>query len=266
MIPRGSPRPSALAGQWFAASADALATDVANFLEGALPPRELSRVTGILTPHAGLIYSGPTAGRAWGATRHRQPARIVLIGPAHRVGFYGLALGDFSSFVIPTGEVPVDRSALARLESLGLGAFVPYAHDAEHCLEVELPFVHALFPRTPIIPLLVGQAPPREVVAALEAIATPEDLIAISSDLSHFYPYDLARSHDETTLQHVLHLDTARLDGLDACGHVGLQAFTTFERARGDIAVLLDYRTSGDTAGDRRSVVGYGAIAFGPRA
>jgi hypothetical protein len=241
-----------------------LQADVARYLEGAHVPARLAHVSAIITPHAGLAYSGPVAGLAWGAARMRRPARIVLIGPAHRVGFWGLALGDFEAFAIPTGLVQVDRGALASLEDAKLAAFVPYAHDAEHSLEIELPFAHALFPGTPIVPLLVGEASCEDIVAVLGALVRPDDLVVVSSDLSHFHPYDVARLRDEATLEHITHLDAAGLDGHDACGYLGVQALARFAQGRGEVAVRLDYRNSGDTAGDRRAVVGYGAVAFGP--
>ncbi len=270
MIPRGSIRPSALAGTWYPADPQVLANAVASLVAPAKPV-PLGSLDAIIVPHAGHPYSGPTAGLGWGALNRTPRAvpiqRVILLGPAHRVGFRGIALGDYQAFAHPLGEVPVDRVALADLEHNALGAFVPTAHDLEHCLEIQLPFLHTVLPQRPIVPLLIGQGPESElnaaVDAALDRLLSPGDLLAVSSDLSHFLPYDTASRFDRETLAGILALDD-RLDGERACGYKGIQAAIRRARRQGQRAVLIDYRSSGDTAGDKRSVVGYGALALGP--
>lgn len=279
MVPRGSIRPPALAGTWYPADAELLRRSVAGFLRSARRVEGLAALDALVVPHAGHIYSGPTAGLAWGALgvdergdapwAGRELTRVVLLGPAHRVGFPGLALGDFEAFAHPLGETPVDRAALADLEALGLGGFVPGAHDAEHCLEIQLPFCALALPGRPIVPLLIGLGPEpalgQLVDAALTHLLRPGDLLVISSDLSHFRPYDEARRVDLETLGRIERLDE-RLDGERACGYKAIRAAIHRARHHHHRAALIDYRSSGDTAGDRRSVVGYGALAFGPAA
>lgn len=266
---RGRVRPSALAGQWYPRDARVLDQEVHAHLARASAAiaehlGELASVAFIVTPHAGMMYSGPTAGHAWAAAP-RDARRVILVGPAHRVPFRGIALGDFEAFAIPTAQVPVDRAALAELEARfpELCGFVPGAHDEEHCLEIQLPFLHAVLPGVPIVPLLAGAVSTAELATVLSELLRPGDLLAVSTDLSHFHPYDDARRRDSATLEAIVSLATGTLTGEDACGHRGVSAAGTLARKRGYRAVLLDYRSSGDTGGDRDAVVGYGAVAIG---
>lgn len=270
MNERGTVRPSALAGAWYPASQRALERSVSEYLATAEPIDTLTHLDTLIVPHAGHAYSGRVAGKAWGAistaSRATPIERVILIGPAHRVAFDGLALGDFTAFAHPLGPTPVDRDALHELEREGLGAFIPGAHDQEHCLEIELPFLAMALPGVPFVPILIGLGPERalsaRVDAALETTLRPTDLLVISSDLSHFRPYDDARAFDTDTLTRILALD-GHLDSERACGYKGVQAAIRRARRQTLNGVLLAYETSGDTAGDRRSVVGYGALAFG---
>lgn len=267
---RGDVRPAVLAGRWYPGEADVLRRAVRGYLDAAVgrAPAEAADVRAIIAPHAGYVYSGPTAGVAWRALaeawRGRRPRRVVLVGPAHRVAFMGVALGDYRAFRVPTGEVPVDRAALAALEAAGLGAWVPDAHVEEHCLEIELPFLLEVFGEAgpPIVPLLMGHVDHARATAALEAALGDDDALVVSSDLSHYLPYDDARERDLATLGRVVALDP-RLHGEEACGHRGIGAALDIARHRGWRARLLDYRSSGDTAGDKEAVVGYGAVSLG---
>lgn len=270
-VARGSIRPSPLAGRWYPGDARTLAAEVAGFLargesRAARATEVLSAVAIIVSPHAGLVYSGPTAGVAWAAAPDGVK-RIVIVGPAHRVPFRGVAIADYAAFAIPTGEIPVDRAALAELERAYplLCGFVPGAHDQEHCLEIQLPFAHARFPGVPIVPLLVGAITTDDLATLIDAVLRPGDLLVVSTDLSHFHPYDDARARDLRTLEVIGALGaTDELDGEDACGHRGVSAGAALARRRGYRALLLDYSSSGDTGGDRDAVVGYGAVALGP--
>ncbi len=272
MIARGDIRASALAGRWYPGDAATLTREVEGYLARARLPESLSALASVATivsPHAGLVYSGGTAGHAWASVARTAPhaaTRIVIVGPAHRVAFKGVALGDFAAYRIPTGDVPVDRAALAALEARHpqLVSFVPGAHDAEHCLEIQLPFVQAVLPGVPIVPLLAGGISPAELATVLDAVLRPGDLLVVSTDLSHFHPYEDARARDLATLQSMAGLAPFDLGGEDACGYRGVAAGALIARLRGYLAVLLDYSNSGDTGGDRGGVVGYGALAMGP--
>ncbi len=264
---RGWPRRPAHAGTFYPGTAPALSRVVRQHLAAAdtEPLRRLvaSGVSphAILVPHAGYIYSGPTAAVAVSAVT-RRPGRVVMVGPGHRVRFRGISAADFSSYEVPGGSLPVDREALATLEAAGLARFVPEAHVEEHCLEVMIPWLLERFPGVAIVPLLVGAASHADVDAALSHVLRPDDLVLVSSDLSHFHPYDVARRLDLATLEAVRHGDAGALDGRRACGHIGLGGLLTLAARQGWEPCVLDYRSSGDTAGDRDRVVGYGAAAF----
>jgi len=263
-------RPAALAGRWYPADVSTLRASVQRHLDAASAAgvAPLLGLHGVISPHAGHIYSGPMAGRAF-ATLPGGHRRAVLVGPAHRVGFRGLSAGDYDRYEIPGASFPVDRDAVAAATALGLVGFVPEAHRHEHCLEIMLPFLAEATrvgpseePCLPIVPLLVGQATVDQVAAALEALLQPGDLLIVSSDLSHFHPYDEARARDTATLDAIVRGEVDRLTGHDACGYRAIQGASRVADARGWRRTLLGYESSGDTAGDRASVVGYGAVAL----
>jgi MEMO1 family protein len=259
MSRRGAERPPAVAGMFYPGDERILVATVRRLLADAdVEPRDAAA---ILVPHAGYSYSGPIAAVAIGAVA-TTPGRVVLVGPAHRVRFDGVSAADFSAYRVPTGRLPVDRAGVADLEAAGLARFLPTAHADEHCLEVMIPLLLERFGQLPILPLLVGAASAADVEAALARALRPGDLLLISSDLSHFLPYDEARRRDLQTLDDVVAGRWSELTGYDACGHRGLAGAMRLAARRGWRAELLDYRSSGDTAGDRARVVGYAAVAF----
>jgi hypothetical protein len=214
----------------------------------------------IVVPHAGYVYSGPIAASAYAlcAPAADRITRVVLVGPAHRVWLEGLASPGASAMRTPLGDVIVDVEALERA---GVTAH-PAAHAREHSLEVQLPFLQRVLPRARVLPLVVGGAAPAEVGALVEALwGGDETVVVISSDLSHFLSYENARAADRATADRIVAL-ADDLGGDDACGAAGINGLTWVARRRGMRATLLDLRSSGDTAGGREEVVGYGAFAF----
>jgi AmmeMemoRadiSam system protein B len=256
-------RDSALAGTWYPSEGVLLREHVEAYLEAARQEgaTATTQPMAIVAPHAGLTYAGPTAAHSFLSVKDR-PDRIILIGPAHRVAFQGISAGAFSHYVCPLGELPVDQDAVLKLRTHGFVCSVPEAHDQEHCLEMMMPFILALWDSVPIVPLLVSHAEPADVVRILEEIMTPGDLLVVSTDLSHFLPYDEARNRDLDTLHTVLEGRWRELGPHDACGYVGLSALIQFAHQRHFKGTLLDYRNSGDTSGDQVRVVGYGALAY----
>jgi|CXWL01.1.fsa_nt_gi AmmeMemoRadiSam system protein B len=223
------------------------------------PPRAL------VAPHAGYVYSGPIAGTAFATLTPfaQQIRRVVLLGPAHRVPVRGLALPGADALATPLGDVAVSREMVAALAGLPQVVVAPRVHAPEHALEVELPFLQRLLaPGWEVLPLVVGDADEAEVAAVLARVwALPATLTVISSDLSHYLPYDTARRVDRATADAVLGLG-GPLVAEEACGAApwnGLLALARRDRLHPH---LLDLRSSGDTAGDRDAVVGYGAFAF----
>ncbi len=258
-------RPPAVAGLFYPTDPATLRRQVAGHLAGVTPRGAgTARVKAVIAPHAGYVYSGPTAGFAFAqlAAEAATIRRIVLLGPAHRVALDGIGLPGCDGFATPLGDVPVAAEAARRVAGLPRVTTSPAAHESEHSLEVELPFLQLLLDEFELLPLVVGDARGEEVAAVLEAVwGGPETRIVISSDLSHYLPYERARAIDDETARAIVALE-APLERGRACGALPIDGLLVAARRRGLTARLLDLRNSGDTAGDRHRVVGYGAFDF----
>ncbi len=257
-------RPPAVAGAFYPRQSSRLNQLLDEYLEAAEPPL-LAGVRAIIAPHAGYVYSGPVAAFAYALLSQQalDPARCYLLGPAHRAWFKGVALADYAAFETPLGTVAVDQERVQCLAESGTAfQILSQAHDNEHCLEVQLPFLQRIYPDVPIVPLLFGDVAPQEVARVLNAQLEPEALLIISSDLSHYHPYDQARHLDRDFLDAVLEDEPHRVLQGEACGQGPIAALMYLARERAWKPHLLDYRTSGDTAGDRSQVVGYAALAY----
>ncbi len=257
-------RSPAVAGMFYPSSPTALRQVVAQHLEAARPPT-LTRVRAVIAPHAGYIYSGPIAAFAYKVLAQQPaPKRVYLMGPAHRVPFTGVALGAYAGFATPLGTVPVDSATIEALSARAdLFKVNLLAHAPEHCLEVQIPFLQMTYdPVPPIVPLLFGDVDSVQVAEALAPQLGSEDLIIVSSDLSHYYPYHEARRLDQDLLQALMEGDMRRVLKGEACGLLPILTVMELAQRLAWRPHLLDYRNSGDTAGDRRQVVGYAAIAY----
>lgn len=256
-------RPPALAGAFYPRQASELSRQLRQFLDDAEPKRGAA-VKALIAPHAGYIYSGAIAASAYAAIAGmRGPIkRVVLAGPAHRVPLKGLALPAVDALATPLGVVPVDPAATLALAGMSQVSENLAAHELEHSLEVQLPFLQTLLEDFKVVPLLVGDANPKEVAQVLDALwGGPETLIVISSDLSHYLPYERARAVDRETAQMILRL-SPELSPEQACGGMPINGLLLASRLHGLKPELLDLRNSGDTAGDQRRVVGYAAFVF----
>jgi AmmeMemoRadiSam system protein B len=257
-------RSPAVAGAFYPGQAAPLAQTVAALLQSVTRPEPARPPKAIIVPHAGYIYSGPIAASAYaalGALRH-VVKRVVLLGPVHRVAVRGLATPGASAFATPLGTVSVDLAAIASIAHLPQVVESAAAHALEHSLEVQLPFLQQVLDDFTLVPLAVGDATPEEVAEILEALwGGPETLIVISSDLSHYLPYDIAQATDKRTAQAILDL-RPELGHEQACGGTPVNGLLLAARRRHMKPQLLDLRNSGDTAGDRDRVVGYAAFSF----
>jgi AmmeMemoRadiSam system protein B len=256
-------RNPAVAGMFYPAEPARLRATVEQYLQSAESRGSVPKA--IIVPHAGYVYSGPIAASAYTrlATAADIIKRVVLLGPAHRVSFRGLALPSCQSFMTPLGAVPVDQEAVANITHLPQVLVMDDAHIAEHSLEVHLPFLQTVLSEFTLVPLAVGQVSAVEVGEVLECLwGGAETLIVISSDLSHYYDYETARRMDTTTSQAIEQLRPEDIGYEQACGRIPINGLLYIARKRGMHAKTIDLRNSGDTAGSRDQVVGYGAYVF----
>jgi hypothetical protein len=261
-------RPPAVAGMFYTGDARVLAEEVAGMLDAAgvhAPPQSVPKA--LIVPHAGHIYSGPIAASAYArlAGVAEVVERVVLFGPAHRVAVNGLALPDVEAFATPLGVVPLDLEAMRAAQALPQVSISAAAHAMEHSLEVQLPFLQAVLADFRLVPFVVGHTDGHAIAEVIDLLwGGPETLIVISSDLSHYLPYAMARQKDQATTDSILGLHPLT-EFEQACGALPINGLIEVARRRGLAPRLLDLRNSGDTAGDRSRVVGYASFAFEER-
>jgi AmmeMemoRadiSam system protein B len=256
-------RPAAVAGRFYPAEPRQLRADVSAMLTEAGAPQGGIRPKALIAPHAGYVYSGAVAAEAFRTVAGSSTTRVVLIGPAHYVGFSGIAVPGAEAFATPLGSVPVDRHAHAISAEFPFVARNDAAHAPEHALEVELPFLQVAVGKFTLVPLLVGDAVASDVGMLLDSLwGGPETLIVVSSDLSHYHDYETARRLDAATALHIESGAWAELGPDDACGARPIAGFLVAAERRGLKARRLALSNSGDSAGGRDRVVGYGAWAF----
>ncbi len=270
-------KPPAVAGMFYPADPETLKSQVSAFLDAA-QPAESAPPKAVIAPHAGYRYSGPVAGSAYAPLRALagMVKRVVLLGPAHRVGFSGVAISAAEAFDTPLGAVPVDADGIRLSRSFPFVAEHDAAFSEEHSLEVHLPFLIETLKTFRLVPLLIGDANPEDVGRLMDALwGGQETLFVISSDLSHYHDYDTARERDAATSRAIESLDYSAIGYGDACGRNAVNGLLYLAGSRGLTARTVDLRNSGDTAGGRDRVVGYGAylvyesgskrISFGDR-
>jgi AmmeMemoRadiSam system protein B len=257
-------RQAAVSGLFYPDDAETLRQTLSEYLAqapaaGGEPPKA------IIVPHAGYVYSGPVAASAFARLAGGRDTirRVVLLGPSHRVPFYGLAVSGDTSYRTPLGDIPIDQEAVQEVLALPQVVKLDAAHASEHSLEVQLPFLQFLLGDFQLVPLVVGDAESDQVAEVLERLwGGAETLIVISSDLSHYHDYATAQDMDRATSEAIVGLKPDQLGYEDACGRIPVAGLLTLANQLGLNGELLDLRNSGDTAGDKQRVVGYGAYAF----
>jgi AmmeMemoRadiSam system protein B/AmmeMemoRadiSam system protein A len=254
-------REPVVAGRFYPADPDELRAAIRGFLKSdpvaGTPPK------GIIAPHAGYVYSGPIAGSAYSALRglRGRIGRVILFGPAHYVRLRGMALPSADVFQTPLGPVPIDREAVERVLALPYIVVNDAAHAREHSLEVHVPFLQEVLGDFQVVPLAVGEVTADEVSAVIELLwGGDETLFVVSSDLSHFHDYQTAVRVDSETSRLIEALRFEELTGERCCGFRPISGMLEAARNRGLRVRRLDLRNSGDTAGPRDRVVGYGAF------
>ena len=251
----------AVAGTFYPRDRNVLWETVDDLLAGAQQSTQHEQIRAVIAPHAGYIYSGAVAAEAFARLKGLEGRihRLVVIGPAHFVYLRGIAAPATSAFRTPLGDVPVDTAAVAEIADLPQVVIDDQPHAPEHALEVELPFLQATLGTVPIVPLLVGSVQAEEVAEVLHWLWDTRTLVVVSSDLSHYHDYGAAKRLDAATAEAIERLDEKAIGSDDACGSVAVCGMLIEARRRGLGIERLDLRNSGDTAGDRHRVVGYGA-------
>lgn len=258
-----STRRAAVSGTFYPDDEGQLSAMIAAFMAAA--PAGGPAPKAVIAPHAGYVYSGAVAAHAYARLSAAASSirRVVLIGPSHRVAFRGIAATSHAEFATPLGAVPVDQAATAEALRIPGVQVNDAAHAFEHSLEVHLPFLQTVLPEFALVPLAVGQAEPAEVARVLEALwGGPETVFVVSSDLSHYLDYHSARASDERTARAIERCAGADLDQGSACGRVPVTALLHLAERHRLAVERLDLRNSGDTAGPRDRVVGYGSWAL----
>lgn len=272
-------RAASVAGRFYPLEPEVLRYQVSQYLQSERPATSSNTTTettsetkapkrpkALIVPHAGYVFSGLTAGIAYQTLKHFSDSirKVVLLGLSHRIPFRGIAAPKTHYFATPLGEVTLDRKTIDRLVKQNIISEYDDAHQLEHSLEVQLPFLQEMLSDFSLIPLATGQCSAEEVARCLEYLWGGDDtLILISSDLSHFHPYEEAQHIDHDTCDLILK-KFSQLNGDQACGCRGINGLLHFIEERDYEVTLLDYRNSGDTAGDKDRVVGYGSFAVYP--
>lgn len=256
-------RQPAVAGMFYPADPEQLRPMLDQYLQQAADKLSGNEPVprAIIVPHAGYVYSGPVAASAYARLLPARARfkRVLLLGPSHRVALRGLATSSATHFLTPLGQVPLDRESIERLETLPQVARMDQAHAMEHSLEVHLPFLQSVLDEFVLIPLVVGDADPHEVDEVIQQFWDEQTLIVISSDLSHYHDYATAQKLDNATSKAIETLRPEAIDYGDACGRNPVNGLLQFAREHNLHATTIDLRNSGDTAGPRDQVVGYGA-------
>lgn len=268
-------RQPVVAGAFYPADPAQLRGAIQSFLEQARLQNDYANAFGVLSPHAGYVYSGLGAAYAFNALMNRKVERLVVLAPSHRVGGYAYSVGDYEAYRTPLGDMPVDSDAVRELLMHSGFAFHPTAHSGEHSLEVQVPFAQVCLPDAKLVPIVMGDQTAdnaRKLAKSLLAVFGDEidrTAFVASSDLSHYHDAETATHLDKRFISHVEALDAEGLLAdtgarrCEACGFGGALTLMYMSQALGDAAydTLVRFH-SGDVSGDNRQVVGYTAGVF----
>ncbi len=261
-------REAVFAGKFYPSEPRALKQQIRRFSRAAgqtdMAIPEGQALKALILPHAGYAYSGPTAAHACRVLTQGAFSKVVIVGPDHRVGFANAAVSDVDAYETPLGEVPLHKDAVRLRKRFDRFRSVKASDKQEHCIEVILPFLQYSLTGFQMVPVVLGRGNAPAYTSAIETIYDKHTLLVVSSDLSHYLSYEKAKQRDRQTIEMILNLNAEALAAEDnrACGAVPIQVLLKMAQRRRWQPVLLHYENSGDTAGPRRQVVGYAAIAF----
>ncbi|NOY66361.1 MAG: AmmeMemoRadiSam system protein B [Gammaproteobacteria bacterium] len=256
-------RKAAVAGIFYPEDPQELESSVLSYLQTDRAIKYKPKA--MIVPHAGYIYSGAVAGSAYASLKAWSDTitRVVLLGPNHRVPLMGLAVSSADSFLSPLGAIDIDQQAIEMISSLPQVHTFDDAHLMEHSLEVQLPFLQLTLEQFLLVPVVVGNASTNEVSEVLDLLwGGDETLIIISSDLSHFHDYKTAQHIDKQTSSAIESLSSEPINPENACGSYPINGLLEIARKKEMQVEMIDLKNSGDTAGSKDQVVGYGAYIF----
>lgn len=256
-------RQPAVAGLFYPADKKQLHLMVDQYLQDAKSEAKVPKA--MIVPHAGYIYSGPVAATAYARLKkgHGLITRVIILGPSHRVAFDGMAVSSADMFSTPLGAIPVDLEAVETILRFPFVHRIDQAHLQEHSLEVHLPFLQLTLDAFKIVPIVAGNAAPDQVGQVIDALwGGDETLIVISSDLSHYHDYATAKRLDKATSDAIEQLQYEHIGYESACGRIPVNGLLKVAREKSLTVKNIDLRNSGDTAGDKARVVGYGAYVI----
>ncbi len=252
-------RRPAVAGAFYPQGKEELAQAVDGMLASAKETEVGGTLRGLVVPHAGYVYSGPVASCGYRLLEGAggRVRKALIMGPSHYALFIGACESGFGEWETPLGRVK------ARSEPRGLVSVLPQAHGPEHCIEVQLPFLQRVLGEFEVWPLLLGEVDPQEMAAQVSGAVGDDTIVIASSDLSHYLPYEQAVARDSVANETVPSLDIRRFsEEGDACGKTAILSLMHLAKMKGWKGAFIDYRNSGDTAGPKSEVVGYGCYAF----
>lgn len=249
-------RQPAAAGMFYPKNPEELRTQINDFLSQVEPFELKGNLKALIVPHAGSIYSGIVAAQGYKLLQKHQFKKVILIGPSHYVNFVGASIAE-EDFQTPLGKVKCGNVQPFLKE--GLVESFPEVHQAEHCIEVQLPFLQEILGNFELYALVLGTINEEKLAKHLATFVDEDTLIIVSSDLSHYMQYGKAVIKDNDTISKIINFDYS---SLDACGRVPIKVLMNIAEKLGWSPKLIDYRNSGDTAGDKDRVVGYAVIAY----
>lgn len=245
-------RKPTVAGFFYPSDPDVLKKMVNELLEKCEKFELKGKLKALVVPHAGYVYSGIVAAAGFRLLKNEK--KVVLIGPSHQAFVEGVVTSSYEFWETPLGDVKTYESDL-------FPVFDP-AHDHEHSIEVQLPFLQTVLKDFEILPIATGSILFKELAESVEKLLNDDTIIIVSSDLSHYYPYKKALEVDSLANESIPNLDTEKAEKIEACGKTGILAVMELAKKLKWKAEIVDYKTSGDTAGDKSKVVGYGCYVF----
>jgi len=262
-------RMPAVAGSFYSSDKNILREQIETMLDEAHETIIEGKLKALIVPHAGLMYSGIVAAVGFKLLAKQlkenkiKPTKIIVVGPAHTIAFNGTALDENNEWLTPLGKISIEQLSLVKKKFKTLKP-LSEAHLQEHSIEVQLPFIQLIFKnKAKLIPIVTGFTDEELFSFDLEQLLDEKTFLIISSDLSHYYPYNTAIRIDSGTNKKIVSFDIEGLkEAGEACGITGIIALIYLAKRLKWKAKLLDYKNSGDTSGSMESVVGYASIAF----